>query len=86
MYISTHCSYTDSCEPSSGCSELNLVPLLPQVGWVVCEPPCGCWDLNSGPLKAQSVLLPAEPSHQPAGLFLITANSLAPASQHQFSH
>jgi hypothetical protein len=58
----------------------------PSVGRVVCEPPCGCWDLNSGPLKAQSVLLPAEPSHQPAGLFLITANSLAPASQHQFSH
>ena len=37
----------------------------PSVGRVVCEPPCGCWDLNSGPLKAQSVLLPAEPSHQP---------------------
>jgi hypothetical protein len=32
---------------------------------VVCEPPCGCWDLNSGHSKAQSVLLPAELSHQP---------------------
>jgi hypothetical protein len=30
-----------------------------------CEPPCGCWDLNSGPLEDQSVLLTAEPSHQP---------------------
>ena len=30
-----------------------------------CEPPCGCWDLNSGPLEEQSVLLTAEPSHQP---------------------
>jgi len=30
-----------------------------------CEPPCGCWDLNSGPSKEQSVLLSAEPSHQP---------------------
>jgi hypothetical protein len=30
-----------------------------------CEPPCGCWDLNSGPTEEQSVLLPAEPSHQP---------------------
>jgi hypothetical protein len=29
-----------------------------------CEPPCGCWDLNSGPLEEQSVLLPAETSHQ----------------------
>jgi hypothetical protein len=30
-----------------------------------CEPPCGGWDLNSGPLEEQSVLLTAEPSHQP---------------------
>jgi hypothetical protein len=30
-----------------------------------CEPPCGCWDLNSRPLEEQSVLLTAEPSHQP---------------------
>ena len=30
-----------------------------------CEPPCGCWELNSGPLEEQSVLLTAEPSHQP---------------------
>ena len=30
-----------------------------------CEPPCSCWDLNSGPSEEQSVLLPAEPSHQP---------------------
>jgi hypothetical protein len=30
-----------------------------------CELPCGCWELNSGPLEEQSVLLPAEPSHQP---------------------
>ena len=30
-----------------------------------CEPPCGCWDLNSGPSEKQSVLLTAEPSHQP---------------------
>jgi hypothetical protein len=29
-----------------------------------CEPPRGCWDLNSEPLEEQSVLLPAEPSHQ----------------------
>jgi hypothetical protein len=32
-----------------------------------CEPPCGCWDLNSGPSGEQSVLLLAEPSHQPPG-------------------
>jgi hypothetical protein len=31
-----------------------------------CEPPCGGWDLNSGPSEEQSVLLPAEPSRQPA--------------------
>jgi hypothetical protein len=37
-----------------------------------CEPPCGCWDLNSGPLKEQSVLLPAEPSHQPNKSFIYT--------------
>ena len=37
-----------------------------------CEPQCGCWDLNSGPLEEQSVLLTAEPSHQPPRtLFLI---------------
>jgi hypothetical protein len=30
-----------------------------------CEPLCGCWYLNSGPSEEQSVLLPAEPSHQP---------------------
>jgi hypothetical protein len=30
-----------------------------------CELPCGCRDLNSGPLEEQSVLLTAEPSHQP---------------------
>jgi hypothetical protein len=30
-----------------------------------CELPCGCWDLNSGPLEEPSVLLTAEPSHQP---------------------
>jgi hypothetical protein len=30
-----------------------------------CGPPCSCWDLNSGPLGEQSVLLTAEPSHQP---------------------
>jgi hypothetical protein len=30
-----------------------------------CEPPRGCWDLNLGPLEEQSVLLTAEPSHQP---------------------
>jgi hypothetical protein len=30
-----------------------------------CKPPCGCWELNSGPLEEQSVLLTAEPSHQP---------------------
>jgi hypothetical protein len=34
-----------------------------------CEPPCGCWDLNSGPSEEQSVLLPAEPSHQPPNWF-----------------
>ena len=27
-----------------------------------CEPPCGCWDFNS---EKQSMLLLAEPSHQP---------------------
>jgi hypothetical protein len=31
-----------------------------------CEPPYGCWDLNSGPVEEQSVLLLAEPSHQPS--------------------
>ena len=31
-----------------------------------CEPPCGCRELNSGPLVEQSVLLPSEPSRQPA--------------------
>jgi hypothetical protein len=30
-----------------------------------CELPRGCWDLNSGPSEEQSVLLPAEPYHQP---------------------
>ena len=30
-----------------------------------CESPCGCWDLNSRPLEEQSLLLTAEPSHQP---------------------
>jgi hypothetical protein len=30
-----------------------------------CESPCGCWDLNSGLSEEQSVLLLAEPSHQP---------------------
>jgi hypothetical protein len=30
-----------------------------------CELPFGCWDLNSGALEEQSVLLTAEPSHQP---------------------
>jgi hypothetical protein len=30
-----------------------------------CESPGVCWDLNSGSLEEQSVLLPAEPSHQP---------------------
>jgi hypothetical protein len=36
-----------------------------------CEPPCGCWDLNSEPSEEQSVLLPAESSHQPPfGKFL----------------
>jgi hypothetical protein len=28
------------------------------------------WDLNSGPLEEQSEFLPAEPSHQPLGLFI----------------
>jgi hypothetical protein len=28
MYMSTHCSCIDSCEPSSDCWELNLGPLL----------------------------------------------------------
>ena len=28
MYMSAHCSCTDGCEPSSGCWELNLGPLL----------------------------------------------------------
>jgi hypothetical protein len=34
-----------------------------------CEPPYGCWELNSGPLEEQSVLLTAEPSLQPSGIF-----------------
>ena len=29
-----------------------------------------CWDLNSGPSEEQSVLLPAEPSHQPCLFYL----------------
>jgi hypothetical protein len=29
-----------------------------------CDPPSGCWDLNLGPSEEQSVLLPAESSHQ----------------------
>ena len=33
-----------------------------------CEPPCGCWDLNLGPSEEQSVLLSAEPSHQPESM------------------
>ena len=36
-----------------------------------CEPPCGCWDLNS---EEQSVLLPAEPSHQPLISFFTNEN------------
>ena len=28
MYVSTHCSCTDGCEPSFDCWELNLGPLL----------------------------------------------------------
>ena len=36
-----------------------------------CEPPCGCWELNSGPPEEQSVLLPAEPSHQPLVCFKV---------------
>jgi hypothetical protein len=41
------------------------------------EPPCGCWDLNLGPLEEQSVLLTAEPSHQPPPLlfFQLSENS-----------
>jgi hypothetical protein len=38
MYMSTHCSCTDSCEPSSGCWELNLGPLLVPVN-PVCSVP-----------------------------------------------
>jgi hypothetical protein len=34
-----------------------------------CEPPCGCWELNSGSLEEQSVLLTAEASLQPLGLY-----------------
>jgi hypothetical protein len=44
-----------------------------------CEPPCGYWDLNSWPSEEQSVLLPAEPSHQ-SNLALLTFPSLAPES------
>jgi hypothetical protein len=33
-----------------------------------CEPPCSCWDLSSGPSEEQSVLLTAEPSHQPENM------------------
>jgi hypothetical protein len=33
--------------------------------WMVVSHHVGCWDLNSGPLEEQSVLLTAEPSHQP---------------------
>ena len=41
-----------------------------------CEPPCGCWDLNSGPLEEQSVLLPTEPSRQPAVMLLTNESFL----------
>ena len=30
-----------------------------------CGPSYGCWNLNSGPSEEQSLLLHAEPSHQP---------------------
>jgi hypothetical protein len=104
MYMSTHYSCTDGCEPSCGCwvSPL-LVPVSPthssparlaqrfiyllylstlycylqmhqkRVSDLImdgCEPPCGFWDLNSGPSEEQSVLLPAEPSHQPCLFYL----------------
>jgi hypothetical protein len=44
MYTSTHYSYTDGYEPSSGCWELNLGPLLTGVnpahsGWPPSLPP-----------------------------------------------
>jgi hypothetical protein len=51
---------------------IHPTPLLRAIGFVClflitdgCEPPCSCWELNSGPLEEQSVLLTAEPSHQP---------------------
>jgi hypothetical protein len=49
-----------------------------------CEPPCGCWDLNFGPLEEQSVLLTAEPSHQPCiwflfNFFVVLENNLGPS-------
>ena len=52
---------------------IHPTPLLRAIGFVClflitdgCEPPCSCWELNSGPLEEQSVLLTAEPSHQPS--------------------
>jgi hypothetical protein len=41
----------------------------------VCEPSCGWWDLNSGPSEEQSVLLPAEPSHQPLTFTLMSIST-----------
>ena len=46
-----------------------------------CEPPCGCWDLNSGPLEELSVLLPAEPPHQPPSRVLITPSEAGIAQE-----
>jgi hypothetical protein len=39
-YMSTHCSCTDSCEPSSGCWELYLGPLLAPVNLAHSNKPC----------------------------------------------
>jgi hypothetical protein len=38
--------------------------------WMVVSHHIWCWDLSWGPLEEQSVLLPAEPSHQPQVLGL----------------
>ena len=55
MCMSTPAACTSACQKRAS---------DPNVGGY--EPPCGCWELNSGPLEEQSMLLPTEPSLQPA--------------------
>ena len=51
---------------------LAILPQPPESLNYRCESPCGCWNLNSGPSEERSVLLPAEPSHQPPAHVLIS--------------